>query len=249
MSELSDYLSAQLTGIEVVAPDAPPPEFTLAMASDAIFSVLDPHIERLYPASTIKNRAYPDAVYNIASGPVQKTYQNTVIAYTTLYDVVIREKSHADLMTLVASVENAIKGSPGYQRVDSADDYLEEENAYRMGLNIEVSRPVSVDLTTMPAKSIIISNDGYTAGPNEWDNCTRQQVFYDVAIISTATSKAALQSIRDDVQAKLMGWSHPGGYSRMNLKQGDNLQADAGLYSSVDVYTHWKWVVKDNAIP
>lgn len=256
MSIVATYLKeaglvdAENNAVAVIGPSDDEPVFNLEMASDNIYSLLVDLLPKnnVFPASTIESREYPDAVYNIASGPVQKAYGSTSIAYSTSYDVVIREKSHADLMRLVKTIENAVESSSGYHIADSADDYLNEENAYRMGLSIEISVPISSDLTAVPDQSIIVGSGGWSADPDNWDNCTRQRKHYEIPVIFTATSKAKLIELQGQVQTKLLGWTASSMYSRMQLRSGDELQADAGLYSAVDIYTHSKWVVKDASI-
>lgn len=244
---LSDHLKAVLTGVEIIAPEDEPLPYTLEMASIDIYNLLKVHFpdgasDRVYPGSTKESRIYPDAVFNIASGPVQKMYKNTPIAYTTLYDVVIREKSHADLMTLVASVESAIEGSPGIQRVDAADDYLEEENAYRMGLNIEISQPVCADLTEVPEKSVIVASGSWSAEDGGFDNCLRQRVTTKYHLISTATTKADLKTLRDELRNSVLGWRENIQDTKTQAVKGDDLQADAGLYTAVDIYASQHWI-------
>ena len=241
-----NHLKDQLAGIDVVQNVVP--VFTVTDASNAIYDLLKSVFndgDFLFPVSTVEKRQYPDAVYSISAGPLQKKYKNTVIAYTTLYDVVIRAKENDQLMALVSQVEAIVSAASGYQLVDSANGYAEKENAYVMALSIEVSRPVSSDMSVVADKSVIIAEALWRAEKSRVDNCLRQRREWIVPLVLTAKTAVGLEALRKSVMQVLHGWRDDQKKSRVQLLQGDVLQSDGGLFSAVDIYTYDDWVIAE----
>jgi hypothetical protein len=187
---------------------------------------------RLYPLHQGERPSYPNAVYELVASQRLEQIGYGIVHIET-YLLHVRTDSYATLISTVEALSTAIAGSSyAIEISDMAAYYDAEQQHYRATLELTFAL---VNAATQSLPVAVLYPVDSEAGESLYDNCVRQRERRSFGVV-LLTLGADLPTLRDAVQAALLGYQIGVDYDAVELVAGAPLPGAGRFGAWRDIY-------------
>jgi len=191
----------------------------------------------VYPLTLLDRPKFPNIVYTLVSSQVGQ-FDGYLLTQSDRYVLEIRAATYAAMVTLVGSINSALKGSAYAIEVnDLAFDYEVDHHQYRCSMDIEFAY-LSAASQVMPA-AFVYGMDRI-AGETMTDNFVQQRIQNTYSIV-LVTASGNIDALLAAVMTKLLGWQQSTG-DQYEYVSGSNVQGVAGLVVWREIYRDAQYI-------
>ena len=195
------------------------------IASQAsLYSLLNARVGgRMYPVQAPELVTHPSAVYQlVASAP--GVFEGFDVSYTDLFVLQVRGPDYDALITIVNNMISDLSGET-IEVTDMSHDYDQEENLYRIGVEISYSYLTAAAQTKPAAYVYPVTRTGEAS---VYDNYTKQLINGEYAIL-VITDNGDIPDLLNEIQAALLGWQRGVEYHEMEYSSGASIEGVGGM--------------------